>query len=89
MKTILALTGAAALALTAGSAHAQTSTTERNPIADIFGALFGDRVGVTTSIDSQWAAGQTPLANQRAQFESRVDSEVRTGRARPVGGGRA
>lgn len=80
MKTILALTGAAALALAAGSAHAQTSTTQqRNPIADIFGALFGDRLGVTTSIESQWAAGETPLANQRAQFESRVDSEVRTG----------
>lgn len=79
MKTILALTGAAALALTAGSAQAQTSTTQRNPIADIFGALFGDRLGATTSIESQWAAGQTPLANQRGQFEARVDSEVRTG----------
>ena len=79
MKKILAVTGAAALALTAGSALAQSSTTQRNPIADIFGALFGDRLGVTTSIESQWAAGQTPLANQRAQFEARVDSEVRTG----------
>ncbi len=79
MKKFLALTGAAALALTAGSALAQTSTSQRNPIADIFGALFGDRAGVTTSIESQWAAGQTPLANQRAQFESRVDSEVSTG----------
>ena len=81
MKKILALTGAAALALTAGSAVAQTSTgtTQRNPVADIFGALFGDRLGVTTSIESQWAAGQTPLANQRGQFESRVDSEVSTG----------
>jgi Spy/CpxP family protein refolding chaperone len=81
MKKILALTGAAALALTAGSALAQTSTTttQRNPVADIFGALFGDRLGVTTSIESQWAAGQTPLANQQAQFESRVDTEVSTG----------
>ena len=81
MKKILALTSAAALALTAGSALAQTSTTTtpRNPVADIFGALFGDRLGVTTSIESQWAAGQTPLANQRAQFETRVDSEVGTG----------
>ena len=79
MKKILALTGAAALALTAGSAMAQTSTPQRNPIADIFGTLFGDRVGVTTSIESQWAVGQTPLANQRAQFESRVDSEIQTG----------
>jgi Spy/CpxP family protein refolding chaperone len=81
MKTVLALTGAAALALTAGAAAAQTtsSTPQRNPIADIFGALFGDRAGVTTSIESQWAAGQTPLANQRAQFESRIDSEVTAG----------
>ena len=80
MKKIIALTGAAALALTAGSALAQASTTsQRNPIADIFGTLFGDRLGVTTSIESQWAAGQTPLANQRAQFESRVDTEVSTG----------
>ena len=80
MKKIIAATGAAVLALTAGSALAQSSTTtQRNPIADIFGALFGDRLGATTSIESQWAAGQTPLANQRAQFESRVDGEIRTG----------
>jgi len=81
MNKILAITGAATLALSAGPALAQTSTstTQHNPIADIFGALFGDRVGVTTTIESQWAAGQTPLANQRAQFESRVDTEVRTG----------
>jgi hypothetical protein len=78
MKRSLIL-AAAAMTLTAGPAYAQASTTERNPIADIFGALFGDRLGVTTSIESQWAAGQTPLANQRAQFESRVDTEVRTG----------
>ena len=90
MKKILALTGAAALALTAGSTAAQTSssTTQRNPIADIFGALFGDRVGVTTSIESQWAAGQTPLANQRAQFESRVDTEVAAGSLNQATGAR-
>jgi len=80
MKKIIAVTGAAALALSAGSALAQASQqTEPNPIAAIFGALFGDRTGSTTSIEAQWAAGQTPLANQRAQFESRVDSEVGTG----------
>jgi hypothetical protein len=89
MKKILALTGAAVIAVTAGSAMAQTSTTtQRNPIADIFGALFGDRVGVTTSIESQWAAGQTPLANQRAQFESRVDTEVSTGNLSQATGAR-
>jgi Spy/CpxP family protein refolding chaperone len=90
MKKILALTGAAALALAAGPALAQssTSTSQRNPVADIFGALFGDRLGVTTSIESQWAAGQTPLANQRAQFESRVDSEVASGALNQATGAR-
>ena len=87
MKKSLVL-AAAAITLTAGPAYAQASTTQRNPIADIFGALFGDRAGVTTSIESQWAAGQTPLANQRAQFESRVDSEIRTGALSQVTGAR-
>jgi hypothetical protein len=88
MKKIIALAGATALALSAGSALAQSSTTQRNPIADIFGALFGDRLGVTTSIESQWAAGQTPLANQRAQFEARVDSEIRNGTIDQASGAR-
>ena len=88
MKKFVVITGAAALALTAGSALAQTSSTQRNPIADIFGTLFGDRLGVTTSIESQWAAGQTPLANQRAQFESRVDAEIRTGALNQATGAR-
>lgn len=79
MKKSLILAAAAAVTFTAGPAYAQASTSQRNPIADIFGALFGDRLGVTDSIEAQWAAGQTPLANQRAQFESRVDSEVSTG----------
>jgi len=74
MKKLVILTTAAALAFTATPAWAQT--TNDNPFASIFGALFGDRAGVTTSIEAQWAAGQTPLANQRAAFESRVDSEV-------------
>jgi len=79
MKKYLALTAAAGMALAAGPALAQASTTTNDPIAAILGAVFGDRAGATTSIESQWAAGQTPLANQRAQFESRVDTEVRTG----------
>lgn len=79
MRKIIALAAAAAIGLMPGQVFAQASSSERNPIADIFGALFGDRLGVTTSVESQWAAGQTPLANQRAQFEARVDSEVRTG----------
>lgn len=74
---------AAALTLTvaAAPAFAQTTTTQsqRDRIGSIFGTLFGDRLGATTSIDAQWAAGRTPLATQRYQFESRLDSEVRMG----------
>src|SRR5436190_20361549 len=77
MKKLVILTAAAALAFTATPAWAQT--TNDNPFASIFGALFGDRAGVTTSIEAQWAAGQTPLANQRAAFESRVDTELANG----------
>lgn len=81
---ILSSTAAAlALALTAAPAAAQTNTTPQEPtqqqerIGAILGALFGDRLGVTTSIESQWAAGRTPLLTQRSQFETRVDADVR------------
>jgi hypothetical protein len=76
------LATAAAIGLIAGPAAAQSTTSQQSSqdrIAAIFGALFGDQAGATTSIEAQWAAGRTPLANQRAQFESRVDSEVSTG----------
>jgi ketosteroid isomerase-like protein len=80
MKKIVALATATALAVTAGQASAQSSQrTPQDIFGSIFGALFGDRAGVTTSIEAEWAAGRTPLANQRAQFESRVDAEVNTG----------
>lgn len=88
MSTIKTLSvAAAALALSAGAALAQTpyGSTQSQPnrqqeaIGAILGALFGDRLGVSTSIDAQWAAGRTPLNTQRTQFESRVDAEVRSG----------
>lgn len=78
---------AAALALSSGAALAQTpyGGTQAQPnqqqeaIGAILGALFGDRLGVSTSVDAQWAAGRTPLNTQRAQFESRVDADMRSG----------
>lgn len=78
---------AATLALSAGAAAAQTpyGQTQQQPsqqqerIGAILGALFGDRLGVSTSIDAQWAAGRTPLTTQRAQFDSRVEADVRSG----------
>ncbi|MBT2135883.1 hypothetical protein KK137_16220 [Croceibacterium sp. LX-88] len=82
MRKTITLTVAAAIALTAGPAFAQAptqQTPQQDPFGVIFGALFGDRLGNTSSIEAQWAAGQTPLANQRSQFESRVDNQVRAG----------
>ena len=69
MRKTIVLAAAAAISLSAGQAAAQSSTsqqTAQDRIASIFGALFGDPVGATSTIESQWAAGQTPLANQRA-----------------------
>lgn len=82
MRKTIVLAAAAAMSLAAGQAAAQSSTTQQSAqdrIGAIFGALFGNQYGTTTSIEAQWAAGKTPLSNQRTEFESRVDSEVSAG----------
>jgi hypothetical protein len=85
MRKLSILTAVAAASLAAVPAAAQVSSQRPNPLEAIFGALFGDRPGVTTSIESRWAAGRTPLYDQRVQFHSRVDAETRAGNlAEPV-----
>lgn len=86
MIRITTFAAIAALALGTTAVSAQTSTTTEQPAArqqsrieQIFGALFGGQVGTTDSIEAEWAAGRTPLATQRAQFESRVDADIRSG----------
>lgn len=84
MKTLYTTTAAVAFILSSGAAFAQTQTdqqrsTQQERLNSIFGALFGDRMGATGSMEAQWAAGRTPLATQRAQFESRIDTDVRAG----------
>ncbi len=94
MKSATTFTAMAALMLAAGTAFAQTSSETAEPsrqqerLNSIFGALFGDRAGSTTSIEAQWTAGRTPLATQRAQFETRVDTDVRSGALRQTTGTR-
>lgn len=80
-----------ALLLSSGAALAQTpynstqSQSQQQPsqqqeaIGAILGALFGDRLGVSTGVDAQWAAGRRPLNTQRNQFYSRIDADVRSG----------
>lgn len=87
MKSLYTATAAAALMLTSSAAFAQTDTgaqdqqrsRQQERLNSIFGALFGDRTGSTQSIEAQWSFGRTPLATQRAQFEARVDADVRSG----------
>ncbi len=90
MKKHIALAAAAAVSLAAGHAVAQSADTQasQDRIAAIFGALFGDRFGATSSIEAQWASGKTPLSNQRVAFETRVDNEVRTGNLTQATGAR-
>lgn len=85
MNNLSKLLATAAFLATASTAAAQTTTQndqqsrQQDRINSIFGALFGDRSGSTGSLESQWATGRTPLANQRTQFEGRIDSDVRSG----------
>lgn len=85
MKSISTLLATAAFVLSASSAAAQTTNETAQPsrqqerLNSIFSALFGDRTGSTNSIEAQWAAGRTPLATQRVQFDTRVDNDVRSG----------
>lgn len=89
LKTLSAAT--AALVLTGGAAVAQTTsqdTTQQDRVGAILGALFGDRLGVSTSIESQWAAGRKPLQTQRTQFNTRIDADVRSGSLSSANGAR-
>lgn len=87
MKKFVTVSAAALIALSAYPAAAQTSadtapaqsTRAQDRLNAILGTLFGNRTGTTDSLDAQWSAGRTPLATQRIQFESRIDSDVRAG----------
>lgn len=92
-KTFTAL-AAGALILAPGIAIAQTSSGEQSTgkqedrVGAILGTLFGDRLGVSTSVESQWAAGRKPLATQRTQFNARIDADVRSGALTAANGAR-
>ena len=58
--------------------YGQTQTPS-DPVSAILGALFGDRLGVSSTLDSEWARGRRPLNTNRSQFESRLNADVRSG----------
>ena len=78
-RTRLALVAATALAVGAGSAHAQTNNqTNQDRLGAVVGALFGDRLGVS-ALDQAWLRGGRPLRDGQSQFNTRVDSSLRVG----------
>lgn len=82
--TKVSLLAASAMLAVSLPALAQTSSeqsqgAQENRVGAIIGALFGDRLGASASIERQWAAGRKPLATQQSQFNSRIDADVRSG----------
>ncbi|GAA0618220.1 hypothetical protein GCM10009422_11950 [Brevundimonas kwangchunensis] len=93
LPRILPVAAGALMLAAAPAAFAQTNTQQepsqqQERIGAILGALFGDRLGVTTSVESQWAAGRRPLQTQRTQFNTRIDAEVRSGNLTRANGDR-
>lgn len=76
-----------ALAQTPSTTSAQ-SPRQQERVDAILGTLFGDRGG-QVSLDTQWSMGRLPLAQQRAQYESRIDADVRSGGLSSSSGDRA
>ncbi|QLQ13610.1 MAG: hypothetical protein HZY74_10520 [Brevundimonas sp.] len=64
----------------AQSAAQTAPSQEQDAIRAILGALFGDQFGTSSSLETEWSRGRRPLANQRTQFESRINADVRSGR---------
>lgn len=86
MKKNLLLAAAAAALVTSTPVHAQTSARDR--IGQILGNLLGYGNNADSSLDGQWTANRRPLGNQRYEFETRVDAEVRAGRLTSSNGAR-
>lgn len=80
-KTLFALTsGALLVAATPGVTLAQTSSTQESTVGSILRSVFGDRLGVSTSVEQQWATGRKPLSTQRTEFHTRIDAEISSGK---------
>lgn len=87
MRVRLLAASAAVLVMAAGAASAQVpygqqpygQQTPPDPIGAILEALFGDRLGASTTLESEWSRARRPLSVNRARFESQLDADVRSG----------
>ena len=85
----LVLVAAASAALLSSSAIAQSGQARSNDrFQQILGNLFGQGSTANSSLDAQWRIGRTPIADQSAQFEAKVDAEARTGALNPTAAAR-
>lgn len=82
-KTLTALAAGVIAFSTAGMAAAQTpygqTQTQPGSQQEAFGAILGALFGNGSSLDGQWLRGQRPLNTGRAQFETRLSADVRSG----------
>lgn len=83
------LVAAASVALMTSPAAAQSAQPASNDrLQQILGTLFGQNTTASNSLEAQWRLGRTPLANQRAQFDARVDNDTRSGALTSASGAR-
>lgn len=83
------LVAAASVALMTSPAAAQSAQPASNDrLQQILGTLFGQNATASNSLEAQWRLGRTPLANQRAQFDARVDNDTRSGALTSASGAR-
>lgn len=88
IKALLAAVSIAAIAVPAQAQTTTQPTSTRDRITQILGNLLGVGNNADSSLDGQWRAGRTPLANQRAEFETRAEADVRNGRMNAATGAR-
>jgi len=88
-RTPLTLVAASTLLFAAQNASAQTSGSNANQerLGAVIGALFGDRLGLS-SLDQAWLRGGRPLRDGQSQFVTRVDTSVRSGSVSAAAGTR-
>ena len=79
MKSFLLLATAFAALSTAPAAAQSSQPNSNDRLQQILGTLFGRGTTANNSLEAQWRTGRTPVADQRAQFDERVDADARLG----------
>lgn len=84
MKSLILVAAASAALLTAPAVAQSSQPSSNDRLQQILGTLFGQGTTANNSLEAQWRIGRTPIANQSAQFDARVDADARTGALNPA-----